>query len=180
MLPTASWIAFTSNVMSGCHAFYNASRCYPICHCFCLSFSGFLACSFSIGSIETAYGMVVVCLYINVYNNKNQNTMLCHICQVVLHSTRCFGIFAVLLHNVHGGTGQTRKATSQSRQQQHDILRGLIFSKPAGHHNKYCTIACVSPIFTSILFGSSPALIMYLCIYVSMYLCMYVSMYLCI
>ena len=34
--------------------------------------------------------------------------------QVVLHSTRCSSIFAVLLHNVHSGTGQTRKATRQS------------------------------------------------------------------
>ena len=57
--------------------------------------------------------------------------MLCHICQVVLHLARCSSIFAVLLHNhnVHGGTGQTSKSNTSKRQQQHDILRGLIFPK---------------------------------------------------
>ena len=29
----------------------------------------------------------------------------------------------------------------------------LDFPQTAGHHNKHCTIACVSPIFTAILFG---------------------------
>ena len=60
MLPTASWIAFASDVMSGCHVFSNAPRCYPICHCFCLSFFGLLGLSACGFSIETAYDMVVV------------------------------------------------------------------------------------------------------------------------
>ena len=55
---------FASDVMSGCHAFYNAPRC---CSHMSLLLSvvfgllGISACSLSI--IETAYDMVVVYIY---------------------------------------------------------------------------------------------------------------------
>ena len=63
MLPTASWIAFASDVMSGCHAFYNAPRCYPICHCFCLSFLGFSAFPFA-PSLSKQHTTWLSCIYI--------------------------------------------------------------------------------------------------------------------
>ena len=75
--------------------------------------------------------------------------MLYYVCQVVLHSIQYSNIFTILRPNMYSGTRQTRKVTLQ---QQHDILHGLI--SPNGKTpQKYCTIACISPIFISILFG---------------------------
>ena len=68
MLPTASWIVFAADVMSGYHVLYNAPRYYPMSLLLSVVFGllGLSACGFS---IETAYDMVVVCIYI--YNSKN-------------------------------------------------------------------------------------------------------------
>ena len=127
MLPTASWIAFASDVMSGCHAFYNARRCYPICHCFCLSLLGFLAFS-ACGSLSKQHTTWLSCIYIyisiSIYNNynndnkkkNNKNKTLCYVMFVkwycILHGVLVYS--PCYFHNVHGGTGQTRKATRQS------------------------------------------------------------------
>ena len=128
MLPTASWIAFASDVMSGCHAFYNARRCYPICHCFCLSLLGFLAFS-ACGSLSKQHTTWLSCIYIYIYlylyiiiiimiirRRIIRIRTLCYVMFVkwycILHGVLVYS--PCYFHNVHGGTGQTRKATRQS------------------------------------------------------------------
>ena len=112
MLPTASWIAFASDVMSGCHAFYNgyynAPRCYPICHCFCLSFLGFLtfplAASLSKQHTDVMSYLSSGIAFYTVFQYIRRVTSQC----AWRHRTN-------------------KKSNTSKRQQQHDILRGLIF-----------------------------------------------------
>ena len=67
---------FHTDVMLGCHVFYNAPRCYPICHCFCLSFLRFLAFPLA-ASLSKQHTIWLSCIYNNKDNNKNWT--LCYV-----------------------------------------------------------------------------------------------------
>ena len=54
----------------------NAPRCCSLCHCFCLSFLGFLAFSLA-ASLSKQHTTWLSCIYINVFSNKNST--LCYL-----------------------------------------------------------------------------------------------------
>ena len=96
--------------------------------------------------------------YIYIYTNNKSNNKK--------NETLCYIIFVKWYYILHGVLVYSPCCFSmcmaaQDKQEKQYVKARIItwcfarhfFPQMAGHHNKYCTTTCVSPIFTSILFG---------------------------